>query len=489
MSYYRIYPTSETVPKFYGLPKVHKNNVPLRPIVSSIGSITYKTAKFLASILSPLVGKTEHFVKNSIQFVKKIKELEVPPGRKMVSFDVTALFTSIPVTEAVSVIKDRLNQDTTLKDRCELSVNQIITLLEICLNTTYLIYDGVFYKQKKGAAMGSPVSPIVANLYMEHFEERAITEAPHPPDIWLRYVDDTFTVLQESEVEHFTHHLNSMNENIKYTVEPEQDNTLAFLDTCVCLNDDGSTKVKIYRKATHTDQYLNWDSNRHLEHKRSVVRTLLQRTENLITKEEDKNTEVDHIKKVLKANGYKTWMFNTTQPMRRKENTTIETSRRQHAIGLPYISKLSEQVARIFKSYNIPVYHKLINTLRSLLVHPKDRTAKAAKCGVVYDIQCPECDQHYIGETARTLGTRIKEHLSCHQPLSAISEHKLNTGHQCSMKDVNILDHEENWHRRKIKEVINIHRKKPTLNRDVVQELPPVLLQLVSHDIGHVTHP
>ena len=102
--YYRIYPTSETVTKFYGLPKVQKNNVPLRPIVSSIDNITYKTAKFLAIILSPLVGKTEHFVKNSIQFVKKIKELEVPPGRKMVYFDVKALFTSLPVTEAVSVI-------------------------------------------------------------------------------------------------------------------------------------------------------------------------------------------------------------------------------------------------------------------------------------------------------------------------------------------------------------------------------------------------
>ena len=145
--YHSIYPTSEAVPKFYGLPKVHKNNVPLRLIVSSIGSITCKMAKFLASILSPLVGKTEHFVKNSTQFVKKVKKLEVPPGRKMVSFDGTALFTSIPVTEAVSMIKDQLNQDTTLKDRCELSVNQITTLLESCLNITYLIYDGVFYKQ------------------------------------------------------------------------------------------------------------------------------------------------------------------------------------------------------------------------------------------------------------------------------------------------------------------------------------------------------
>ena len=65
--------------------------------------------------------------------------------------------------------------------------------------------------------------------------------------------------------------------------------------------------------------------------------------------------------------------------------------------------------------------------------------------------------------------------------------HTLNTGHQCSMKDVNILDHEKNWHRRKIKEANNIHREKPTLNRDVGQELPPVLLQLVSHDIGRVS--
>ena len=95
----------------------------------------------------------------------------MPPGRKIASSDMTALLTSIPVKEAVSVIKERLIQGETLKDRCELSVDHIITLLEICLNTTYLSYNGVFYKQKKGAAMRSPVSPTGANLYMEHFEE------------------------------------------------------------------------------------------------------------------------------------------------------------------------------------------------------------------------------------------------------------------------------------------------------------------------------
>ena len=91
--------------------------------------------------------------------------------------------------------------------------------------------------------MGSPVSPIMANLYVEHLKEITIRETHHPQDIRLRYLDDTFTVLQESEVEHFTHHLNSIPENIKFMVEPEQNNTLASLDTCTCLKDDRSTKV------------------------------------------------------------------------------------------------------------------------------------------------------------------------------------------------------------------------------------------------------
>ena len=150
----------------------------------------------------------------------------------------TSLLTSIPVEEALSLKKEILIQER-LKDRCELSVDQSTTMLEICLSITYLSYNGVFYKLKKVAAMGSPVSPIVTNLTMEHFEERSTRKAPHPPYIWLRYVDDTFKVLQESEVEQFTQHLICMDEYIKLTVEIEQNNTLAFLDTYIlCLKDD-----------------------------------------------------------------------------------------------------------------------------------------------------------------------------------------------------------------------------------------------------------
>ena len=106
----KIYPTSEEIPKMYGTPKIHKASMPLRPIVASIGSITYQAAKVLAQILGPLVGKSKHHIRNSGDFAEKIKDLEVPPGRKLISYDVSALFTSIPVPDAIKAIQAALDE-------------------------------------------------------------------------------------------------------------------------------------------------------------------------------------------------------------------------------------------------------------------------------------------------------------------------------------------------------------------------------------------
>ena len=123
--------------------------------------------------------------------------------------------------------------------------------------------------------MGSPVSPIVCNLYMEDFEQKAIATAAHPPTWWCRYVDDTHTKLKKAYAQEFTDRLISLDEDIRWTNEaeveiPTNDNStesaLAFLDTWSVINDDGSIKTRVYRKATHTDQYLNCESNHPSRH-------------------------------------------------------------------------------------------------------------------------------------------------------------------------------------------------------------------------------
>ena len=154
-----VMPRLRRDPKLYWTPKIHKANYPIKPIVSNCGSITYNAAKYLASILTPSVGKNFHSVKNTQELVNKLKGMEIPPGQKLVSYDVTALFTSVPVDKALEVITRKLHEDDNLPSHTELSITQIDELLDIYLNTTFFLYDGVHYQQTHGAAMGSPIPP------------------------------------------------------------------------------------------------------------------------------------------------------------------------------------------------------------------------------------------------------------------------------------------------------------------------------------------
>ena len=135
-----------------------------------------------------------------------------------------------------------------------MTVDQIVELIDICLKTTYFSFMGNFFKQQHGCAMGSPVSPIVGNLCMETFEINALDSYNGTrPKLWLRYVDDTFAVLEREETDQFLQHLNSLDPNIKFTQENLTSNSLPFLDCLVTINEDGSLSTSVYRKPTHTD--------------------------------------------------------------------------------------------------------------------------------------------------------------------------------------------------------------------------------------------
>ena len=125
-------------------------------------------------------------------------------------------------------------------------------------------------------------------------------------------------------VDTFTDHINSQNKHLKFPNEAEHCGQLPFLDTLVIVNDDGTWKTKIYQKPTHTDQYLNWDSNHHLEHKRSVAHTLLHRAETVVSEAEDVEEEVKQVKRVLTVNGYKKWSFQIHKKKVREEDKQTE---------------------------------------------------------------------------------------------------------------------------------------------------------------------
>ena len=176
-----MYPNSCIPPKFYGLPKIHKTGNPLRPIISSRGSVTYGVAKAISKVLKSLVGKSSHHIQTTGDFVSKAKRLTLQMGKCLSSYDVTSLFTSVPIDPALNIIKDLLEKDEQLNNRTVLSVENIMELLGFCLNNIYFSFQNKFYEQVEGVAMGLPVSPIVANLYMEYFEGKVLASAANAP--------------------------------------------------------------------------------------------------------------------------------------------------------------------------------------------------------------------------------------------------------------------------------------------------------------------
>ena len=204
--YNRLRPTGSQPPRIYGLPKIQKPDVPLRPIVSCIGSPTYQLSKYITSLISSLPGHTGSHVKNSRHFTEMMGSVHLGSDESLVSFDVSSLFTNVPVDEAISVIRTRLGEDGTLGDRTILSPERVVELLEMCLKSTYFSYGGSFCEQKEGAVMGSPVSAVVANLYMEFIEELALETAPIRPRLWKMCVDDTFDIFRKGSTKELLHH-------------------------------------------------------------------------------------------------------------------------------------------------------------------------------------------------------------------------------------------------------------------------------------------
>ena len=145
---------------------------------------------------------------------------------------------------------------------------------------------------------------------MEEFEVKALQSFPNPPSLWLRFVDNTFVINKAKHSQDLLQHINSQDPHIQFTVEPTQQGSLPFLDTLVTIQPDNTFSTSVYRKPTHTDQYLHWDSNHHITAKQSVFNTLVHRAKRVSSSQVLLNKELSHIKTALHHCQFPSWALN-----------------------------------------------------------------------------------------------------------------------------------------------------------------------------------
>ena len=180
--------------------------------------------------------------------------------------------------EAILVISNRLQQGETLKERKSTLIPELCHLVELCLRSTYFQFGLTYFEEVQGAAMGSSFSPIVANIFMEDLEARALEMSPHKPRMWL--VDNVFTIWPHRDflLESFHQHLNGQNPSIQFTIKRELEGKIAFLD--VQIERQGTvTLTSVFHKKTHTDRYLDFNSHHPTKVLRGVVQCLRVRAE------------------------------------------------------------------------------------------------------------------------------------------------------------------------------------------------------------------
>ena len=407
-----------------------------------------------------------------------------------------SLFTKVPTKLAIQVARQRLEEDTNLADRTTLSIDNIIYLLEFCLDATYFSFRGKYYKQIFGTAMGSPVSVTVANMVMGNVEQRALSSFDYQPLFWKRYIDDTFTALPASVIDRFHKHLNSIEPSIQFTVEIEENGRLPFLDVLVIRNDDGTLCSSVYR--THTDQYLQYSSHHPSSHKQSVARTLFTRASTHSSSLVQQADEETRIIKALRNNGYpNAFIMDCRKKVQQKRpipsllsNSTITDSPPPIRVTIPYVQGQSEAIRRIIRSLDIQVIFRPLTTLRKMISRPKDPTSIFSQTGVVYNISCQECSSSYVGQTGRSLQQRIREHKRAVQQqnisTNALAEHAWHKGHKINWDKPTILARHPYLMQRCILESWHIHYHKGTVNREQ-GPIPQAYLTLQNR--AHEPHP
>ena len=476
---YQLQSTCSSLPVFYGLPKVHKNGYPLRPIISTIGSYQYVLSKYLAKAIRDARPPASSFVKDSFDFVKRITDTVLDKHKTyiMCSFDVESLYTNVPVEEAIEVTLNYMYKPKKVID-VPFNRDQMRTLLNLSIRDAPFRFQNKIFKQTDGVAMGNPLAPIIADLWMQKIEEKLNKFSTNKPTIWLRYVDDVFclfTIPNEKILEFHTR-INRWHSNLRFTVDFESNCSIPFLDVLVT-HKDHSIVTSLYRKPTHTGLYMLWDSNQNRRYKLGLVKTLVIRIYRICSSKEIIEKELDVLRVTLNDNGYPPHivrrgiaegealirtMSNNKKDMDKDKKTIFFTMKYYGQESVIFASRVKKSIKKLLPNLTVQFAFKKHISIKSIFLPIlKGKDEKKKEKNLVYSIPCKDCQKTYIGETARMKDTRMKEHKAKIRTLasdSKIVEHILKHKHDFDFDNVKVLAHESDWRRRIIKESILSNR-------------------------------
>ena len=414
--YDRVRPTGSQRPRMYGLPKTHKEDIPLRPILSMIGSSQHELAKWLAEILAPVLKLySSHSVKDSFTFANFIQNCNLEPTKTFLcSFDISSLFTNVPLDETIEICADALYRGHL--DCPPIPEDTFRELMLIATRGVEFSFNNQMYKQLDGVAMGSPLGPALANIFVG-FHESRLFDNTVKPGVYFRFVDDTFAIFgSELDCDHFKGKLNLLHPALKFTVEKEQNNSLNFLD--VLVEKDGTGFLtSVYRKPTFTGQYIRWNSFGPKTRKISLIKTLVHRALMICSKTK-LGSELDKIKQLLIENGYPADVLLSCINQKVANFAAEKTFGPEKCpvyLKLPWIgnvsSKFENQINKAITSCFYAVKPRVVYSTRAMLPSAKkDSVPTTQKSCVVYEFSC-RCEARYVGRTTQRLADRIKQHV------------------------------------------------------------------------------
>lgn len=466
------------LPRLRCLPKIHKAGDEMREIIAATNSPTTKLAAWLLEKFKGLGEVSSRSVSNYKEVIKKIQRAgKIDKDEILVSFDIKALYPSIPVRETMKLLEDWLTKQKE-ESGWKYQVKEYVRLAWICVNENHFTFRGKFYKSTDGLAMGNPLSGFLSEIFLDKMEADLETEGLLPR-LWMRYVDDVFAICDKEEAEATLMELNSRHGNIKFTMEVENEGRLPFLDLIIKRNDE-SLCFEIYRKPTHTQRLIPSCSNHHIGQKMAAFNSMIHRLINVPMSDLDFAKEKEYILDTGRKNGYKTEVIaarirKIQERTRQHQLSTLfsEDATRQppkKRFSLTYENHISRAMRKAFGKIGMDAADSSrIFQVKTLIGSVKDKKTIGEKSGI-YCIKCPECGKKYIGQTRRIITTRFNEHISESRVAkktgrggrhfsSAVAKHICDEGHNIGIEDITVI--KEIGERRKLDfyESLTIHRE------------------------------